>query len=190
MSGKRALGSQMETLIENLGGDPPENPVRSKYATAEQMERLIEAAGGGGGGGGGTSDYADLSNKPSINSVTLSGNKTAADLSLATASDVAAKEDKATEVTISTDGAVTQALDAGKIYHFTGALTALTITLNAPATGQLAHYHVDFNAGSTAPTVTIPASVTMPDSFTAEASKHYEVDILNNYGAVISWANS
>ena len=33
-------------------------------------------------GGGGTSDYADLSNKPSINSHTLSGNQTAAQLGL------------------------------------------------------------------------------------------------------------
>lgn len=35
-----------------------------------------------GGGGGGTSDYADLSNKPSINNVTLSGNKTTSDLNI------------------------------------------------------------------------------------------------------------
>ena len=46
------------------------------------------------GGGGGTSDYSDLTNKPSINSVELSGNKTAAQLSLATASDVASKYTK------------------------------------------------------------------------------------------------
>ena len=72
------------------------------------------------GGGGGTSDYTDLTNKPSINSVTLSGNKTAADLSLANA---------VTEVTNSSTGAVSLALDAGKIYHFTGAVTGLTITL-------------------------------------------------------------
>lgn len=32
------------------------------------------------GGGGGTSDYTDLSNKPKINSVTLSGNKSLADI--------------------------------------------------------------------------------------------------------------
>lgn len=37
-----------------------------------------------GGGGGGTSDYADLTNKPSINNVTLAGNKTAAQLGLGT----------------------------------------------------------------------------------------------------------
>ena len=34
------------------------------------------------GGSGGTSDYSDLTNKPSINSVTLSGNKTSSDLGL------------------------------------------------------------------------------------------------------------
>ena len=216
-------------------------------------------------GGGGTTDYEDLENKPSINGVTLEGDSSASDLSLASASDLAAKyskpsggipksdlasavqtslgkadsayqkpsggipktdlasavqtslgkadsalqsvpstyrtaaaqdtidagkEDKITEVTISTAGAVTQALDAGKIYHFTGALTALTITLNSAASGQIAHYHFDFNCGSTAPTVTIPNTVTMPDGNTFEASKHYEVDILNNHGAVLAWANS
>ena len=35
-------------------------------------------------GGGGTSDYDDLTDKPSINNVTLSGNKTAAELGLGT----------------------------------------------------------------------------------------------------------
>ena len=40
------------------------------------------AYGKGSGGGGGTSDYTDLSNKPRINNVTLSGNKTADDLDL------------------------------------------------------------------------------------------------------------
>lgn len=39
-------------------------------------------------GGGGTSDYDDLTDKPSINNVTLSGNKTAAELGLAAASDI------------------------------------------------------------------------------------------------------
>lgn len=35
-----------------------------------------------GGGGGGTTNYNDLSNKPSINNVTLSGNKSLADLGI------------------------------------------------------------------------------------------------------------
>lgn len=37
---------------------------------------------GGGGGTGGTSDYNALTSKPSINGVTLSGNKTSADLGI------------------------------------------------------------------------------------------------------------
>lgn len=39
----------------------------------------------GGGGGGGTSSYPDLTDKPQINGVTLIGNKTSANLSLANA---------------------------------------------------------------------------------------------------------
>lgn len=37
---------------------------------------------GGGGGGGGTSNYNDLSNKPSINGVELSGNKTTSQIGI------------------------------------------------------------------------------------------------------------
>lgn len=42
----------------------------------------------GGGGGGGTSDYEQLSNLPKINSVELKGNKSLADLGIASAGDV------------------------------------------------------------------------------------------------------
>ena len=92
-----------------------------------------------------------------------------------------------TEVTVSTAGAVTQSLDAGKIYHFTGAVSSLTLTLNAAGTGVIPQYHFDFDSGSTAATVSI-TGVTWPGgSFTPEASKHYEVDILNGYAAVMSW---
>ena len=104
-----------------------------------------------------------------------------------TAADVGAAP-AVTEVTVSTAGAVTQALDAGKIYHFTGALTSLTITLNAAGTGVIPQYHFDFDSGSTAPTVTLPGTVTMQGgTFTPEASKHYEVDILNGYGVSMAW---
>lgn len=54
-------------------------------STNWQVYKLSE----GGGGGGGTSNYNDLTNKPSINSVTLSGNKTTSDLGI-TASGVGA----------------------------------------------------------------------------------------------------
>ena len=59
------LGTLSTTLAEALGV----NEQSSSYS-------------GSGGGGGGTSDYNDLTNKPSINNVTLSGNKTTSDLSI------------------------------------------------------------------------------------------------------------
>ena len=49
------------------------------YFTGEDWAEIPSS---GGGGGGGTDNYNELSNKPSINSVTLSGNKTAANLGL------------------------------------------------------------------------------------------------------------
>ena len=211
-----------------------------------------------GGGGGGTSDYEDLDNKPQINGVTLIGDKSAADLGLAaasdiptvpvqsvngktgavelTASDVGAgtyskpsdgipksdlasavqtslgkadtalqsvpstyrtaaaqdvidegKADKVIEVTISTAGAVTQALDAGTVYHFTGALTALTVTATDPTTGK---YQFDFISGSTAPTLIVPASWVMPDNFLVEPSARYSLSIQNGYCSLEKWSDS
>ena len=157
---------------------------------------LRGSSGGGGGGGGGPEPYGS---NPAMDGTASAGSSTKysrgdhvhpTDTSRAAAADLAGKADKVTEVTVSDDGAVTQALDPGKIYHFTGALTALTITLNTPAAGQIAHYHFDFTCGATAPTVTIPSTVIMPDGSSFDASKRYEVDILNNYGAVVSWASS
>ena len=131
----------------------------------------------------GSSWIADNAPVTSVN-----GNTGAVSLSIpSTPSDIGA-EPAVTEVTVSSTGSVSQALDAGKIYHFTGAITSLTITLNA--TTGVPHYHFDFLSGSTAATLTMPVTVTMPDSFAVEASKRYEVDVLNNYGAVMSWANS
>lgn len=43
----------------------------------------------GGGGGGGTTDYNDLGNKPSVNGVTLQGNKSTADLGISTGPELA-----------------------------------------------------------------------------------------------------
>ena len=43
---------------------------------------VLQEVSGGGGGGGGTDNYNALSNKPKINNVTLSSNKTSSDLGL------------------------------------------------------------------------------------------------------------
>ena len=42
----------------------------------------IIATYGGGSGSGGTTNYNDLTNKPSINGITLTGNKTSIDLGI------------------------------------------------------------------------------------------------------------
>ena len=65
----------------------------------------------GGGGGGGTSNYNDLTNKPSINSITLSGNKTSSDLGL---------QDKMQYSTMPTASADNE----GKIYQYVGTTDA------------------------------------------------------------------
>lgn len=50
-------------------------------ANMNDLENRIQAAIGGGGGGGGFSgDYDDLYNRPQVNGVTLTGNKTTSDL--------------------------------------------------------------------------------------------------------------
>ncbi len=90
-----------------------------------------------------------------------------------------------TEQTITTDGTVTQALLPNVAYHFTGALTSLTITL--VSTTDTPQYHFDFLSGDTAPTLTLPNTVTMPDGFAVDADMRYEIDILRGYGVAQNW---
>ena len=72
-----------------------------------QVYKLSE----GGSGGGGTSDYLDLTNKPQINNVELSGNKTTGDLGL---------QDKMQYSTMPTASAD----NVGKIYQYVGTADA------------------------------------------------------------------
>lgn len=135
----------------------------------EDFERWI--AGEGGSGGGGVS---------SVNGQTGAVVLDAADVGAAQAME---------EITVATDGAVTQTLEANKIYHFTStALTSLTIT---PAeTSDIAQYHFDFISPSTAVTLTLPSTVVMPANFSVDADTRYEIDILNGYGVAQNWAVS
>ena len=83
-NGKLAVRTVAQT------GDIIDDRPADKYWTAlvqtanGPVECVKTYSVGGGGGGGGTSDYTDLDNKPQINSVTLTGNKTGEDLKLAT----------------------------------------------------------------------------------------------------------
>lgn len=105
-----------------------------------------------------------------------------------TADDVGA-EPEIEIITVTDDGAVTQALDAGKFYKFTGALTSLTITLN-PTTRAYAQYHFTFVSGATAVTLSIPGTIRMPDGFSVEANKTYEMDFLDGLGLCACWTDT
>ena len=54
----------------------------STAPTPITREEIYLDAISGGGGGGGTTNYNDLSNKPSVNNVTLTGNKSTSDLGI------------------------------------------------------------------------------------------------------------
>lgn len=92
-----------------------------------------------------------------------------------------------TEITITSSGSVTQELQPNTAYHFTSEeLTDLTITL--ATTTDIPQYHFDFISPSTAITLTLPATVTMPDGFAVDANTRYEIDILRGYGVAQNWA--
>jgi hypothetical protein len=94
------------------------------------------------------------------------------------------------EQTIATSGDVTQALDPHVIYHFTGDLTSLTITLNAPTANEMAHYSFDFLSGATAPTLSVPSTLVMPDNFMVEPNGRYSIGIMNEYVTSTRWSDS
>lgn len=86
------------------------------------------------------------------------------------------------EVTVSTSGDVTYSLEANKIYHFTGQISSLTLTL--VATSLIPHYHFDFVSGTTPATISFGSSINWlgGKGLTPQSSMHYEVDILNGRG--------
>lgn len=94
----------------------------------------------------------------------------------------------APEITVTTAGDVSQALQPDTVYHFTStALTSLTLTFAGTATDQ---YHFDFISPATAVTLNLPASVSMESSFNVEANTKYEIDIVNGEGVYAEWAVS
>lgn len=83
---RRIIDDGITTKVVTVGRDEGNVSEAGDAFNAENMndleERIYQATRNGGGGGGGTTDYDDLDNKPSINGVTLSGDKTTSDLGL------------------------------------------------------------------------------------------------------------
>lgn len=134
------------------------------------------------GGGGGTTDYSDLTNKPQINSVTLSGNKSLSDLGLAAAADIPTvpiTEFQKNNTTISPVSGVvnitvpTSAADVSALPASTKYAAALSLTINSSTyviTGQLKDQ--DGNNLGTAQTIDLPLeSVVVNGSYNSQTKK-------------------
>lgn len=87
---------------------------------------------------------------------------------------------------------IIQALSPNVFYSF-GTVTSLTVTLDTPVSGVNNEYIFEFDSGSTATTLSIPASVVGIDTTAIEANKHYEISIKydasnqNYYGLIQEW---
>ena len=163
------------TVLEGL--ETTEQVIQENPDIIEQiLQRLDELEENGGGGGGtGTSNYNDLSNKPSINGVTLSGNKTSEDLGISA---------KMTQVDHGNLSDTTFQLPPNQ-YHTWGEVSSLTLTLGAEISGQANAYWFSFDSGDTATTLSLPEEI--KTDIVVEANTHYECIIIGNYMTFCDW---
>lgn len=69
-----------------------------------------------------------------------------------------------------------------------GEISSLTITFAEGAANQYNEYMIQFESGSAATTLTLPASVQwVDDNNTVEANKTYQISIVNNLGIMEGW---
>lgn len=169
------------SLRQKLADDTDSYPLQPKLTAGTNItidaNNVISASGGSG-----TSDYADLTNKPSINSVTLSGNKTTSDLGLqaeitsqnkldadnvddtnttnkfVTSTEKSTWNSKQDNTTISTDTTsttVSLTLADNHEYRYTQELTSLTLTM--PSGDFISS--IVFASGSTPTSMTYDSSI-------------------------------
>lgn len=67
--------TRIEQYLSAIAGNSTEVPSKPITRIEQYLAAILES-----GGSGGTTDYADLTNKPSINGVVLSGNLELADI--------------------------------------------------------------------------------------------------------------
>lgn len=102
------------------------------------------------------------------------------------------KIDNTMNLSVVSGTAVTQELTPNVFYSF-GGVTSLTVTLGSPVANIPNEYAFEFDSGSTATTLSIPASVVGIDATAIAASKHYEISIKydasnqNYYGLIQEW---
>lgn len=135
---------------------------------------IVRALKNSGGGSGGTTNYNDLTNKPSINGVEVSGNKTSADYKISA------------QVTQTDHGtADTTFMLPANQYHTWGEVASLTLTLAAEEAGVVNEYHFAFDSGATATTLSLPEGI--QTDIVVEPNTHYECSIIDNYMTFYGW---
>lgn len=130
--------------------------------------------GTGGGSAGGTTNYNDLTNKPKINGVEVSGDKTSTDYKISSGT---AQVDHGTADTTFT-------LPPNQ-YHTWGEIPSLTLTLGAETSGQASGYWFSFDSGDTATTLSLQETVIT--DIVVEPNMHYECSIVGNYMTFEEW---
>lgn len=95
---------------------------------------------------------------------------------LATKTELSSKANKVSVENVSEN---TKELQPNKYYIF-GEMETLTLTLAAGEENKLSEYMFEFTSGTTPTTLTLPESVKWIGSNTIEASKTYQVSIINN----------
>lgn len=133
-----------------------------------------EIANGNIGGAGGTSDYNALTNKPTLNGVEISGDKTSADYKISA---------EVTQVDHGTSN-TTFTLPPNEI-HTWGEITSLALTLGAEKPGMANVYVFSFESGDTATVLSLPESV--KTDIVVEPNMIYECSIRGGLMSFDEW---
>ena len=176
-------GTTTENVSDGEDGDPGD-PGFSPVVTVTDIEgghrvTITDAEGDhvfdvmDGQGGSGSSDYSDLTNKPSINNVTLSGNKSLSDLGAAAASDIPTKVSDLSNdsgfLTTETDPTVPSwAKQSSKPTYTAQEVGALPANTSIPSKTSDLTNDSGFLTVETDPTVPAWAKATNKPSYTAQ----------------------
>lgn len=137
----------------------------------------------GTGGGGGTVDSAldEDSENPVQNKAIYAAFAQAAQA-------LGFKQDAATvEPVAGTTPSIT--VEDNHIYKC-GEVSSVSVSIPALTDADSVEFTVIFESGSTAAVLTMDNAITMPDGFTVESNKRYEINVSGGYAVVASWVVS
>ena len=142
-----------------------------------------------GGGGGGTATDVQINGTSIVSNNTAniitntaynsSSNKIA---TMSDLPDISGKQDK---ILVETSAQTTITIDPNKYYTF-GEVASLNITLTTPSDNTIYNeYMFEFDSGTTPTSLILPNTVSWVETPTIEASKTYQVSIVNNIALIV-----